>query len=70
MAHSNAVDRGAIGKPGGSPGKDAALVEGLSDIVAAACRGVDGLQAAIVFGSALTSDTPGDVIRRWSGARR
>jgi predicted nucleotidyltransferase len=36
-------------------------VEGLTDIVAAACRGFDGLQAAILFGSALTSASPGDV---------
>ncbi len=29
--------------------------------VAAACQGVEGLQAAIVFGSALTRPDPGDV---------
>ncbi len=36
-------------------------MESLTEIVTAACRGVDGLQAAIVFGSVLTSAAPGDV---------
>lgn len=38
-----------------------ACVEDLAAIVADACREADGLQAAVLFGSALESDQPGDV---------
>jgi predicted nucleotidyltransferase len=36
-------------------------VQELLEAVAAACRGVDGLQAAIVFGSAVVREDPADL---------
>lgn len=37
------------------------MFAGVAPIVAAACRDVPDLEAAIVFGSVLTSDAPGDL---------
>ena len=44
-----------------SPASILAAVQDLLDVAAAACEGVEGLQAAIVFGSALRSTSPNDL---------
>src|SRR4029450_12856646 len=54
------ADRGAALR-GRAAGRYAAGMQGVLEAVAEACRGVEELQAALVFGSVLERDNPGDL---------